>query len=343
MNSVFSVSFFAVLKLLLGVLVGCILGKTGIMPADARRSLSKIILWVMLPCMLITSLCKNISIDNVRQYTWVTLSAGVIALVGFLFAQLLSRLFNVKDEQFRPCVAASCLGNASYIPLPLLGTICLTAPLFSEHANIYKDLSVLYVSVFLMLHSPLLWLFGFPYLSGKSIREIKLKQLLSPPICASFIGWTIGLTPLRRLFVGTGAPLGVIIDTMKLLADAVFPCALLVMGGILADPPPKNEQIRWNTVTSMVITKLLLLPAFGILLVTFLWKYSLIPHDGICALVLMVEASVPPANNLIIMSQSLNKGESSMARLLIWAYMLAVPSLTIWIFFYLTLIQSWMK
>ena len=66
MNSVFSVSFFAVLKLLLGVLVGCILGKTGIMPADARRSLSKIILWVMLPCMLITSLCKNISIDNVR-------------------------------------------------------------------------------------------------------------------------------------------------------------------------------------------------------------------------------------------------------------------------------------
>ena len=56
MNSVFSVSFFAVLKLLLGVLVGCILGKTGIMPADARRSLSKIILWVMLPSMLITSL-----------------------------------------------------------------------------------------------------------------------------------------------------------------------------------------------------------------------------------------------------------------------------------------------
>ncbi|MBR5026304.1 MAG: AEC family transporter, partial [Victivallales bacterium] len=164
-----------------------------------------------------------------------------------------------------------------------------------------------------------------------------------PPICASFIGWTIGLTPLRRLFVGVGAPLGVIIDTMKLLADAVFPCALLVMGGILADPPPKNEQIRWNTVTAMVITKLLLLPAFGILFVTFLWKHSLIPQDGLCALVLMVEAAVPPANNLIIMSQSLNKGESSMARLLIWAYMLAVPSLTIWIFFYLTLIQSWMK
>ena len=343
MKSVFSVSFFAVLKLLLGVLVGCILGKTGIMPADARRSLSKIILWVMLPSMLITSLCKNISIDNIREYTWVTLSAGVIALVGFLFAQLLARLFCVKEEQFRSCVAASCLGNASYIPLPLLGTICLTAPLFEANYVVFKDLSVLYVSVFLMLHSPLLWLFGFPYLSGKSIREIKLKQLLSPPICASFIGWTIGLTPLRRLFVGAGAPLGVIIDTMKLLADAVFPCALLVMGGILADPPPKNEQIRWNTVTAMVITKLLLLPAFGILFVTFLWKHSLIPHDGLCALVLMIEAAVPPANNLIIMSQSLNKGESSMARLLIWAYMLAVPSLTIWIFFYLTLIQSWMK
>ena len=191
MNSVFSVSFFAVLKLLLGVLVGCILGKTGIMPADARRSLSKIILWVMLPCMLITSLCKNISIDNVRQYTWVTLSAGIIALAGFLLAQVLSRLFKVKDEQFRPCVAASCLGNASYIPLPLLGTICFTAPIFSDNPNSIKELSVLYVSVFLMLHSPLLWLFGFPYLSGKSIREIKLKQLLSPPICASFIGLKI--------------------------------------------------------------------------------------------------------------------------------------------------------
>ena len=152
MESVFSVSFFAVLKLLLGVLVGCILGKTGIMPADARRSLSKIILWVMLPSMLITSLCKNISIANIRQYTWVTLSAGVIALVGFLLAQLLGRLFNVNKEQFRPCVAASCLGNASYIPLPLLGTICITAPMFAANSNA-KEVCILYVSVFLMLHS----------------------------------------------------------------------------------------------------------------------------------------------------------------------------------------------
>ena len=95
MESVFSVSFFAVLKLLLGVLVGCILGKTGIMPADARRSLSKIILWVMLPSMLITSLCKNISIDNIRQYTWVTLSAGVIASLAGIVPNIIQGIFGV--------------------------------------------------------------------------------------------------------------------------------------------------------------------------------------------------------------------------------------------------------
>ena len=72
--------------------------------------------------------------------------------------------------------------------------------------------------------------------------------------------------------------------------EAVHTLAILQRESRLIDflqediAPYTNEQIRWNTVTAMVITKLLLLPAFGILFVTFLWKHSLIPHDGLCAL-----------------------------------------------------------
>ena len=84
--------------------------------------------------------------------------------------------------------------------------------------------SLAYVSVYLLSHTPMLWMVAFPYLSGKSIRELKWNQLFSPPLVSVIIGLMVGAIPwLNRLFIGAGAPLGVVISTMEMVGKAIFP------------------------------------------------------------------------------------------------------------------------
>jgi predicted permease len=343
MQSVFSVSFQAVLRLLLVALVGCVLGKTKVLTAEARRSLSKIMIWVMLPSLLIVSLSKEINVESLGTYAPILLSAPAVCLVGFLIGKLMAIIFRVPPHLRRLTIAGNTLGNASYIPLPLLATICATAPMFAQNPDQARTLSVTYISVYLLGHSPILWIFGYPYLSGCSWRTISWKHMASPPNCASIIGLSIGLIPpLRQLFIGSDAPLNVVMGALKLLSDGVFPCSLLILGANLADPPPRDEPIQWNAFAALITGRLLVLPFFGFALAGCLWHANLIPRDGLCALIIIVETAVPPATNLVIMSQMHQKGEAAMARLLIAAYACAVITLTTVIVFALKTIDAWL-
>lgn len=328
--TIFLVSFLSVLKLVLVVLLGVVLGKRGVISNEGRACLSKLIMLVMLPCLLIASLSRNASLENLGKLPMLMVAAALYAFFGMGVAAVLRRLFRVGEEHARTVGAATAFGNASYLPLPLLAAVCTTAPIFAADPGGALSRSVAYVSIFLMCHSPLLWLLGFPYLSGRSWRELRLRQVLNMPILASAIGVTVGTVPfLRALIVGDGAPLRVVIDSCDLVSQGVFPCALLVLGATLAQPLPAGEKVPLRVYGIVALGKLVLMPILGFFFTLTLWRKGWIPDDPVCVLVLMLEAAVPPANNLIIMCQMHQRGEAVMARVLLVSYCLAVPSLTI--------------
>ena len=238
MPQLLHVSLNATLQLVLCALVGVLLARRGLFTRDARRSLAKVIMWAMLPALLIASLGQEASPETVRQYLGVMLAVPVLVLCGFLAGRLLALLLRIPAD-LRPLVtAASTFGNASYVPLPFLAAICATTAFPGLTAEQATARSVTYVSLYLMCYSPTLWCVGFPYLSGKRLRDLRLAQIVNPPLMGSAIGVTIAfIPPLHDAFFGDGAPLAVVIDTLRLLAKGVFPCALLLLGANLCGAP----------------------------------------------------------------------------------------------------------
>ncbi|KAJ9704173.1 hypothetical protein PVL29_005450 [Vitis rotundifolia] len=64
--------------------------------------------------------------------------------------------------------------------------------------------------------------------------EINLQALLAPSTTGAIIGFIIGMVPqLRKLLIGSTAPLRVLQDSTSMLGDAAIPALTLIMGGNL--------------------------------------------------------------------------------------------------------------
>ena len=333
-------SVLSVIKLVLVVLVGVWLGRKGILDKPTRQHFSKILMMVMLPSLLIVSLGRNAQIHNLGQWWMLVVSGGLFVLFGFLVSELVFRFRRLPEHLHRCFCAATAFGNSSYLPLPLMMTITATAPIFLNDATA-GERSFAYISVYLLSHSPLLWLIGFPYLSGKSIRELKWNQIVSPPLMASFIGLMVGAIPwLNRLFFGNAAPLAIVVSTMEMIGKAIFPLALMLLGANLSEKLPEGEKMPWDAFVGVTTCRLILMPAIGFATAWFAWIFNFGPKDPLFYLVIMTESAVPAATNLIVMTQVHHKGEATMARLLLCEYCMAVPLLTITMTFFLTITSS---
>jgi predicted permease len=225
--------------------------------------------------------------------------------------------------------------------LPLVAAVAVSAPLFTDDPGA-ADRGIAYISVYLVTMSPCLWAVAYPYLSGHSLRELDLRKVFSPPFLAAIAGLVLaGIPPLQRLFVGEGAVFGVVLDAADLVGTGVIPCALLVLGANLWDTAAGGAQrLPVRAVAGVCAARFVLLPGVATLLVLGLRRAGIIPADPMFAFVLLLEATVPPANNLVVMTQLNRRGEGGMAMLLFWGYLLAVPFLGAWVILYLWLLRT---
>ncbi|MBQ6471654.1 MAG: AEC family transporter, partial [Victivallales bacterium] len=158
----------------------------------------------------------------------------------------------------------------------------------------------------------------------------------------SLLGILIGTVPwLNRPMVPSDAPLHIVIDACRMTSPAVFPCALIVLGANLAEKLPSGEQLPLRSYGALALGRLVLMPVFGMLYTTLVFWLGWMPHDPVFLLVMMIEASVPTATNLVLIAQVLHKGEVLMSRLLLASYCLCIVTLTLEIIFFLYAIQHW--
>ena len=85
------------------------------------------------------------------------------------------------------------------------------------------------------------------------------------------------------------------------------------------------------------VTKLVLAPAVAFLIVEGLAMIGLLPNDPVCKLVLLVEGSMPTAQNLVLL-MNLHEHTRPLAeragRLMLRLYPLAILPVTLWMTFF---------
>ena len=274
-NTFLSVSNGIIKIFIIAFIAGLLVWKK-ILNHDHIDALSKITVYVFLPCLIFSTIFSGFKPEELP--IWWTIPLGVIlfTLAGTGFCAL---LFLRKLRSVRAILALGSMQNAAYLALPI-GEFVYKSQ-FNQFA-VYCFLVVLGIS-------PVLWTVGFILVTNKTWSELKIKDLFTPPLIANIFAILIVLTGAKRFVPGFLA------DTFEFMGKATVPAATLILGATLATV--YNNLPRWDESLKILFVKFVVMPVSVILFVHFT---GLKDNYPLLSEVLVIQAATAPATAFII-------------------------------------------
>ncbi|KAH7533882.1 hypothetical protein FEM48_Zijuj04G0178800 [Ziziphus jujuba var. spinosa] len=172
-----------------------------------------------------------------------------------------------------------------------------------------------------------------PGCNTESIRCLAEPKM--PPIIVSLLAIVIGVFPGLKAFVfGDDAVLSFITDSLAILAYAMVPFAMVVLGGMLAEGP-NESNLGVRTTIGIIVARLLVLPLVGIGVVLLADRWNLlVPGDQLYKLVLLLQYTTPSAILLGAIASLRGYAVREASALLFWQHVFAVFSLSLYIILY---------
>ena len=325
----FWLSIEIIFTILIATSCGAILARKKILHEQALKDLTNVLVYVILPCLLFNKIISAISFDALREL-WIFPVAALVNICGGLFIGFIMSLFCGKQKDFKRGVIASvAFSNCVYIPLVIVAAIVFQVPeLFPDKDSAAKGIT--FLSLYLVPFIILIWMVGYPILARQSIKDIKFTKIITPPIIATFAAILLGLIPWTKfLFVGREAPLGMIQQATVILGSATMPLSLIILGGNLANSYGKTK-IKFSTIFFTAIGRYIFVPLIAFLFL-FLIRSLGCKVTPLMAFIILLGGFMPPAMNLVVISQFADINKEKMATLMFWMYLIAIPVMTIWL------------
>lgn len=283
MWSEFQVVGGSVLTLFLMMAVGFFLGKRGMLSKDTLSQLSKLLLCVVAPAIMIdTFLGEERSGETVRG---LLIAGGVLVGTYLLYMLLIQPCFPRQGEDRGVLRFASIYGNTGFMGIPLIQTV-----LGSE--------AMLPTVISLAVFNIATWTHGNSLIGGRKQLSVK-KALVNPGV----IGFAIAV-----VLFGLGVKLpGPISSAVSFMGSLNTPLAMVVIGGQMA-------AVNWRDVFGdrrvymVSALKLLVMPALTMLV---LLPFRLEP---MIYMVVVILSGCPVAGATSLFSQMNGRDPSLAAR-----------------------------
>lgn len=199
-----------VLTLFLLMSVGFVFGRRGLLSGETLSQTSRILLYVVTPCIMITSFEVERTPESQSQ---LISAAAVMVGVYALFILLSPALFRREQKERQSILRFSSIyGNTGFMGLPLI-------------QSVMGDRAMMVAVVALAMFNLVVWTHGVVLIGGRSQLSLK-KALVSPGV----IGLTAGLL---LFFTGWRLP-GPLNSAMGYLGSLNTPLAMVVIGGQMA-------------------------------------------------------------------------------------------------------------
>lgn len=170
-------------------------------------------------------------------------------------------------------------------------------------------------------------------------EQTPIQHILQPPTIASLLAIIVGMVPqIKALFFGADAPLSFISDSLEILAGAMVPSVMLILGGMLAEGP-NESKLGLRTMIGITMVRLLVLPLLGIGIVALADKlHFLVDGDQMYRFVLLLQYTTPSAILLGAIASLRGYAVSEASSLLFWQHICALFSLSLYIIIYFKLL-----
>ena len=273
----FTTVFQQIVILFIMMMVGYICSKRGILSPATIKELSKFIIYVVTPCIVVESFHRPFDSSMLHK-----IGITCAAAIGAHFLNIiLSRILIHDKEQGRRVVYqfATIFSNCGFMGLPL------------QQAILGSD-GVFYGAVFIAIFNVFTWTYGF-ILMGNTGQKVKMgKLLLNPGILGVAAGFIIFITSFQIPKI--------LLVPIKSFAALNTPLPMVVVGYYLSQITTLTVLKDKNLVITTVI-KLLASP-----LLTLLMLY-LLGIRGLILTSIIISASAPSAANTVIFSVLFNR------------------------------------
>jgi predicted permease len=156
-------------------LLGYLLVRFRILSPGIIKTISKFIITVSLPCLIIATVGTNLHYDMLGILALGSLAALGLGITGIAFALVFRRLFIPPQEQGRKLFISLCsMQNSGYLPIPLVAAV-LPEQLIPE--------GLLLTFVYIMVMGALFWSLGVRLITEGTAKDWRenIRNIANPP------------------------------------------------------------------------------------------------------------------------------------------------------------------
>lgn len=267
------------------ILVGYLVGRTGVLGEQGRHVLSRVTFFVASPALLFTTLAESDPVSVLGPLLWVAaLSAALTAVLYYLAtARMLKR---PASESIIAAMSASTVNSANLglpIALYVLGDMSYAAPIILFQLALYQPINLAMLDATTSRHrtTPI---------------ALLLATAKNPMIIGSLLGLAVALT-------GIELP-SIVLEPIDLIAGASIPAMLMAFGiSLVGSKPLEKKSGRRADVLIASAAKLLVHPLLAWVLAY--WVFNL---RGELLVASVIMAGLPTAQNIFVTAMRYEHG-----------------------------------
>ena len=292
------------LQLFLLIAVGFLCKKIHILNNEAQKSMSDLLIYVILPCNILCGFTSGVEVSANL------LSCCALALILSLGVQIAtitgSKLVFRNWPRERASVASygMIVSNSSFIGIPVME--CL-----------YGAVGVLYTAIYQIPIRFTMWSAGLALFTTVDRKTTIKKVLTHPCIVVCFIGFVMMIN-------GWSFP-GVLEDTITSISKCTSPVSMLVIGAILGDISPKKLLDVHTLYFSLL--RLVILPMLTLVIL------KMLGIDQVLTGVSVLLTAMPAGSTTAILAQKYGGDAEYGAALVFVSTLLSIITLPIFSYF----------
>ena len=312
------ITISAVISVFTVIAVGAAARWGGWLSEEADQSLMKIILGLLFPCLIFSSVSDNPALREPGNLVWATVvgaaSIGLGLVVAAFALRLGSSIYGLETRgQQRTFVLAVAFFNYAFVPIPLIELLFDKATL--------GVMFVHNVGAGLLCYS-----LGIAFMSEKSERHW-WKRMFNGPTIATAIALVANWSGFGALMVER---LVFLDQAVRWLGQASVPISLLAIGAVTADQfGPNGDGISRRDSTRMVLTACVL--RLVVLPVLMLTAAACLPISDLLRRVMVIMAAMPSATFSIILARHYGGVPGVALRVALSTSVASLATIPIWI------------
>ena len=286
----------SVLTLFLLMSVGFVFGRMGLLSGETLSQVSRILLYVVTPCIMITSFEVERTPASQSQ---LFLTLAVMAGLYVVYMALSVVLFPREGEAHRGIMRfAAVYGNAGFMGLPLI-------------QSVMGDEAMMIAVVGLAVFNTVTWTQGRALIGGRG--ELALKKVALNP---GIIGFVVGLL----LYFTGWRPPAPVDSTIGYLGSLNTPLAMVVIGGQMA----QADLVKVFSTKKLYLASAVKLLGLPLLTGAVLLPFHVDPMVYVAAVIL---AGCPTAGATSLFAQSMGRDPALAAQQVTLSTLLCIATL----------------